>query len=95
MSLADVDLAEGKVQAALAHLRESVEKRPNNPKYLDRYVETALAAKERKDAERGIARLKDANPENQKIPTFEERLGVLPEVEAFGRGPTGETSQEG
>lgn len=84
MSLADVDLAEGKVQAALAHLRESVEKRPNNPKYLDRYVETALAAKERKDAERGIGRLKEANPENQKIPEFEQRLEALPEGEASG-----------
>lgn len=82
MSLADIDLAEGKAHSALAHLRESVEKRPKNPKYLDRYVETALAAKERKDAERGIARLKEANPENQKIPEFEERLAQLPEGEA-------------
>src|SRR3989344_7296668 len=94
MSLADLDLAEGKAHAALAHLRESVEKRPNNPKYLDRYIETALAAKERKDAEKGIASLKASNPDNQKIPVFESGLSTLPEAEALGRSLTGEPSQE-
>ncbi|TAK03863.1 tetratricopeptide repeat protein [Patescibacteria group bacterium] len=86
MSLADLDLAEGKTQAALAHLRESVEKRPHNPKYLDRYIETALLAKERKDAEKGIASLKASNPDNQKIPVFEESLSALPEAEPSQEG---------
>jgi tetratricopeptide (TPR) repeat protein len=78
MSLADLDLAEGKPAAAVAHLRESVEKRPANPKYLDSYIEASLAAKLREDAQKGIARLKAANPENQKIGEFEERLAALP-----------------
>ena len=78
MSLADLDLVEGKPAAAVAHLRESVEKRPANPKYLDSYIEASLLAKLRSDAEKGIARLKAANPENQKIPGFEERLAELP-----------------
>jgi len=78
MSLADLDLVEGKPAAAVAHLRESVEKRPANPKYLDSYIEASFAAKLRDDAEKGIARLKAANPENQKIPDFEARLAALP-----------------
>jgi tetratricopeptide (TPR) repeat protein len=78
MSLADLDLVEGKPAAALIHLRESVEKRPNNPKYLDSYIEASLLAKARTDAEKGIARLKAANPENMKIPDFEARLAALP-----------------
>jgi tetratricopeptide (TPR) repeat protein len=79
MSLAEVELAEENPRKALEHLRRCVELRPNNPKFIDRYVETAFSAKRADDAKKGIALLKEANPENQKIGEFEERLAAMSE----------------
>lgn len=77
MSLADVDVLEDHLEDALKHLRTCVTKRPNNPKYLDAYIETALSAKSVEDAGKGITSLKAANPENQKIEEFERRLAEI------------------
>lgn len=85
MSLAEVDLAEEKPAEALVYLRLCIEKRPNNPKYLDTYIEAALDAKSFDDAQKGLAQLKQANPENQKIEEFEERVQALkPKEETAG-----------
>lgn len=77
MSLAELELALGNTSSAVEYLRKAVEKRKTNPKYLDIYIEASLSAKKIEDAERGIALLKEANPENQKIAQFEERLKAL------------------
>lgn len=77
MSLAEVELAEENQKKAIEYLRRCVELRASNPKFIDRYIETALSAKLPEDAEKGIALLKEANPENQKIAEFEERLADL------------------
>lgn len=78
MSLAEVELAEDNPKKALEYFRRCVELRPNNPKFIDRYVEAAFVANVSDDARKGIAMLKEANPENQKIGEFEERLAALP-----------------
>lgn len=79
MSLAEVELAEENVKKAIEYLRRCVELRPGNPKFIDRYVEASLLAKLPEDARKGIGLLKEANPENQKIAEFEERLAALGE----------------
>jgi len=74
MSLADLEASERNLKKAVEHLRESVRIRPNNPKYLDTYIETAFEAGMLEDANKGVARMKEANPENQKIAEWEGRL---------------------
>jgi len=74
MSLAELETAEDNLKKAVEHLRECIRIRPNNPKYLDTYIETAFVAGMLEDAQKGVARMKEANPENQKIEEWEERL---------------------
>jgi len=74
MSMGELERGKGNVKASLEHFRQAATIRPKNPKYLDAYVEAALVAKVPEDAKRGIALLKEVNPENQKISEFEERL---------------------
>lgn len=74
MSLAEVELAEDNKPKALEYLRRCVELRPANPKFLDRYVDTAIAAERADDARKGLALLKEANPDNQKIAEFERLI---------------------
>lgn len=74
VSLAELELKSDNPKAALIHLRKAVQKRFKNPKYLDLYIETSLQAGSLKDAQEGIRLLKAVNPENQKIPEFEERF---------------------
>lgn len=75
VSLAELELLQGNAKAALPHLREAVQKRSKNPKYLDFYIDTALTVGSLKDARKGITTLKEVNPENKKIKEFEERFG--------------------
>jgi tetratricopeptide (TPR) repeat protein len=74
MSLAEVEEGEGNQRKATEYYRKVVELRPSNPKFLDRYIESAFASGMLDDARRGVGLLKEANPENQKISEFEERL---------------------
>jgi len=73
-SLAELETKLGNDKVAVQHLKRAVQKRSKNPKYLDLYIEAALKAGSLKDAQEGIKLLKEVNPENQKIPDFEERF---------------------
>ena len=77
MSLSELEMAQGNAETALEHARHAVDIRSKNPKYLDFYIEAALAAKVAEDAKRGIELLKEVNPENQKIGELEGKLGKL------------------
>ena len=77
MSLADVELGEGNTRKAVDYLRNVVALRPGNPKFLDLYIESALEVRLTIDAQKGIALLRESNPDNQKIPDFEARLAKL------------------
>ncbi len=74
VSLAELEILQGNPQVALPYLREAVQKRGKNPKYLDFYIDTALTVGSLKDARLGIASLKEVNPDNKKIEEFEERF---------------------
>jgi hypothetical protein len=62
---------------ALVEFDRAVLKRPGNPKYLDLFIESALAAKRPEEAARGIALLRKVNKENKKLAEFDERLTAL------------------
>lgn len=67
----------GNQDRAAAALREAVMLEPANPKYLDGILEYALRQQNRTLAEENLARLREANPENQKIEEFAERIAQL------------------
>lgn len=77
MSLGQLESADGQKKEALEHLRAAVDLRAKNPKYLDAYVEAALDAGQAADVARGIALLKEVNPDNQNIADFEARAKDL------------------
>lgn len=74
VSLAELESKQEQPKFALVHLKKAILKRPKNPKYLDLYIEVSLKAGSLKDAAEGMRRLKEVNPENQKIQDFEERF---------------------
>ncbi|MBI4280876.1 tetratricopeptide repeat protein [Candidatus Uhrbacteria bacterium] len=77
VSLGEVALARGKPEEALPEFAKAVELRPGNPKYLDFFIETAIVVGNRKEAERGLKLIREANPENQKIPEWEKKIADL------------------
>lgn len=77
MSMAELETALKNHAKACEFAKKAVDKRPANPKYLDMYIESALAAKLFAEAQEGIGLLEKANPENQKIGEFKERLREL------------------
>lgn len=77
VSLGELEMKEGNTEAALKYFTKAIELRPHNPRYLDYFVESALATKNTSEAARGIALLRSVNPENKKLENFEERLAAL------------------
>lgn len=77
------DLAEayaglGRTSEAIAHVGEAVRLEPGNPRFLDRLTELAIASGDRRRASEALAKLKQVNPENQKIAEFEKQIESLP-----------------
>lgn len=66
------DLSQAKTQMDLVLADDA-----NNPKYLDKLVELSILIKDRKAARDAFDRLKEVNPENQKLAIFEEKLRQL------------------
>ncbi|MBU0645945.1 tetratricopeptide repeat protein [Patescibacteria group bacterium] len=77
MSMAELETDLKNHAKACEFAKKAVDKRPGNPKYLDMYIESALAAKLFAEADQGIELLEQVNPENQKIGDFKERLQGL------------------
>lgn len=74
VSLGELAMRDGDAVRGVEFFSEAVTERPGNPKYLDYLIEASLLAGNRKQAERGLALLKEANPDNQKISEFEGRI---------------------
>lgn len=62
---------------AIEMLRQSLDLVPNNPRYLDMLVEVAIKKKDKALALEVLEKLFLANPENQKITEFKERINDL------------------
>ena len=74
MSLGEIALSEQRWQEAADYLKQTIEQRPNNPKYLDVFIEAMIHSGRKFEAIRGLALLRKVNPENQKLERFEERI---------------------
>jgi len=59
---------------ALRNYAKAVDIEPGNPKYLDQLVEISIICRDPDMAKEALARLKEVNPENQKLNEFLERI---------------------
>lgn len=75
--LAEIAKEEGKPEDAMEYAWRAVEAGGSEPRYLDFFIEMSILCKHRRNAERGLRMLQEANPENAKIPEFEERILAL------------------
>ena len=53
---------------------QAVELEPQNPKYLDLLIETAIICGDKEMAETGLEKLRMVNPDNQKLDGFKDRV---------------------
>jgi len=68
----------GDAEGASQQITICVQRDAKNPKYLDKVVELHVLAKDRSAAFRALDALKEVNPENQKIASFETQIRGLP-----------------
>ncbi|MFA6394180.1 MAG: tetratricopeptide repeat protein [Patescibacteria group bacterium] len=62
---------------AAKNMKEALKIEPLNPKYLDTMIEISIIGKDKIAALDALKRLEKANPENQKLKEFKERIGEL------------------
>jgi tetratricopeptide (TPR) repeat protein len=67
----------GHYGAAFESIRQAVELEPQNPKYLDKFIEASILLPDKKMAEEGYQQLRMINPENQKLPSFRQRIDEM------------------
>ncbi len=77
VSLGEIALAQDKPEIAVNFFEKAVVLRPNNPKYLDFLIETSIMVGNQDLARRTFDHLSQVNPENQKLPSFKERIEKL------------------
>lgn len=73
-ALGEVEITQGRLQAARSYFEQAVAIRPNNPKYLDFLIDILIQLQDVHEAMITLDRLREANPENAKIAVFEERI---------------------
>ena len=64
----------GEFQKALEVCQKAVDLKPNDPKYLDAMLNLSIIGKKKYLALKMFDRLKDANPENQKLDEIKGRI---------------------
>ena len=69
----------GKKEEALLNFKEAVRLSPNDPKNLDTLFSAAIEVKDKYLANTTFDKLKQADPNNQKLDEIEEKLKVLNE----------------
>lgn len=75
--LADLLLKVGQNEVAKEAIMQAVELEPQNPKYLDFLLETAILCQDKKLAIDAFSKLRMSNPENSKLPDFKYRIDSL------------------
>lgn len=76
--LSDILLKLQEPESAFNSIQSSLALQPVNPKYLDAVLEIAILLQQRLKAEKYLDQLRSANPENNKIVDFDERIKQLP-----------------
>ncbi len=77
LELAQIERQLGHWEDAFSAIQAAAQLEPNHPKVLDELIEVSLGAGKREYAKDAIAKIKSTNPDNKKIPEWEERLATL------------------
>ncbi|MEK7532689.1 MAG: tetratricopeptide repeat protein, partial [Patescibacteria group bacterium] len=72
--LAELYREDGQAEKAMKEYKKAVELEENNPRYLDGLLNSVIELGKVKEAKELLRVLKEANPENQKLEEFEERI---------------------
>lgn len=72
--LTELLLKVGQPEVAKEAALQAVELEPQNPKYLDLLIETAIICGDKATALQGLEELRLVNPDNQKLDSFRERI---------------------
>lgn len=67
----------GEVKKALEACQKAVELKENDPKYLDCLINLSIINNKKYLALKALDKLKDVNPENQKLDEFKKRIGEI------------------
>lgn len=73
-ALGEVFDAQHDARSAYTFYEKAKNVSPNNPKYLDFFISTAIEIGDFYEAQRAVNHLREVNPDNQKIPEFEEMI---------------------
>ncbi len=76
--LGEALIALNRPEDAFPYFGKAITLSPKNPKYLDFYITTAISLKKKHDATTALDRLKEVNPDNNKIEEFEKQIEALP-----------------
>ncbi len=63
-----------KYDTAFEAATQALELEPQNPKYLDNFIESSIIVGDQKAAKEGYKQLRMVNPENKKLPSFKNRI---------------------
>ncbi|MCX6785731.1 MAG: tetratricopeptide repeat protein [Candidatus Komeilibacteria bacterium] len=77
LDLAGVYLNLDEPNQAWAAVNKAAVLEPNNPKILDFLIEVSIITRDKDAARRAYQRLKEVNPENQKLPELKEKIDSL------------------
>ena len=66
-----------KYPEAIKNLKKALEIEPNNPRYLDTIMEISIIIKDKITALDAYKKLKEANPDNQKLAEFKDAIDAL------------------
>lgn len=75
--LAELYRETGKVEEAMDAMEQALALAPNNPKNLDAFIEIAILNKLKYRAQSSLDKLKEVNPENQKLQKYQEEINQL------------------
>lgn len=76
-SLAEACKEMDDLEMALDNIQEALEYEPNSPRYLDLILDLSIMKKDKELALLSLAKLANANPENQKLVDWEEKINEL------------------
>lgn len=75
--LAELYRETDKIEEAMDAMEQALALAPNNPKNLDAFIEIAILNKLKYRAQSSLDKLKEVNPENQKLQKYQEEINQL------------------
>lgn len=75
--LTEIQMTLGKLDDSLKAIKKALKYQENNPKYIHTLIDVHVARGERLKAETALDRLREVNPENQKLEEIQERIAEL------------------